>query len=124
MFSAEHVVALGFATALVFAEAGVKARAEAIAAIIKAFIGTSLRTKHQHSAGCRNTRRAPIRFQKAIFLCAAMQRGRMRPSYTASVAWAISSSLRAAMAGSAGRSRRDVLHAAAVHQKIKFHGKP
>src|SRR5882757_2949129 len=75
MFSAEHVVALGFATALVFAEAGVKARAEAIAAIIKAFIGTSLRTKHQRSAGCRNTRRTPIRFQKAIFFCAATQRG-------------------------------------------------
>src|SRR5258707_11589210 len=61
-FSPEH------AAALVFAEAGVKARAENTAA------RTSLRKKHQRSAGYRIRAGRPIRFEKVVFLCAAMQR--------------------------------------------------
>jgi hypothetical protein len=56
MFSPEHAVA-----ALVFAEAGVRARAENTAAMIKIFHRTSLGMK---SAQCwqSNTRKGPIRF--------------------------------------------------------------
>jgi hypothetical protein len=61
--------------AIIAAEAGVKARAENVAAVIKILISISLENS-QHIAGRRNTLSPPTRFRGRKFLCAAMQRNR------------------------------------------------